>query len=925
MGDIQDNKIEERKLKIKNFLRDKLKIQNKDLAYLIGYLILMLVIYFTFRDKFRLGKEFLFIFLPILSIILFLLKKPTLALLLNIIAFSFIARLQNLSFLIDITTNKYIPADPDAMAFLRYAQYIAENGKLMLIDNLRYFPSGFSGLQEFSFLAYFIVYLYKFLSIFSNIFTLELVDIIYPPIAFAISLVFFFLLTRKLFNNNMALLSTAFLAFVPSYLFRTLTGVSDKEAFATIFLFVAFYFYVLSWTSQNNGKAILFGSLAGVSTALTNLIWGGGVFIFLSMGIFAIIEILLNKFTKKDLYGYFSWLIFSILILILLFGSRYDLGTILLSSTTAIAILAVVFYLIDYLFTEKNILKIKDRIMNKLPSKLFSLIITIIIGSIVVFILFGSSYFIGQITQTINILTIPFATNRWVRTVAENSQPYITDWINNFGKYYLWMFIIGSIFLFYEMHKNLKSKLKLTIIYTIFILGFIFSRYSPSSTFNGINTISILVFMVSFVGLFLLFIIPYFYAHYKNKEMFEEIEKFDKKFLFILIWFFIMIIAARGAVRLIFIFSPITAILASYLIFRFIELSKNLKSKIYTISSSIAFLIIGLILLSNFANSTLAQASSVGPTYNQQWQYMGKWIRENTKEDAVFAHWWDYGYLVQYNNRATISDGGNAGGYEINYFTGRHVLTGQSEKEALEYLKSKNVSHFLAVNDEIGKYPAFSSIGSDVNYDRYSWIVTFGLDESKTQETRNETLYIYTGGFPLDDDLIHNGKIYPRRSAGIGAVILPIKEIKQNNSLEGYNINQPRAILVSNGEQVQIPLNCVYINDKRYEFNDGLNACFRVIPTINNNQINPIGTGLYLSPKVKNSLFAELYLYNKESNNFKVAYSDESQIPLAIYNGRLIGPYKIWEVNYPKDLKVPEEYYKKELPDPKVTIVNEEY
>jgi len=386
-----------------------------------------------------------------------------------------------------------------------------------------------------------------------------------------------------------------------------------------------------------------------------------------------------------------------------------------------------------------------------------------------------------------------------------------------------------------------------------------------------------------------------------------------------------MIIAARGAVRLIFIFSPITAILASYLIFRFIELSKNLKSKIYTISSSIAFLIIGLILLSNFANSTLAQASSVGPTYNQQWQYMGKWIRENTKEDAVFAHWWDYGYLVQYNNRATISDGGNAGGYEINYFTGRHVLTGQSEKEALEYLKSKDVSHLLIVNDEIGKYPAYSSIGSNVDYDRYSWIVTFGLDESKTQETRNETLYVYTGGFPLDDDLIYNGKIYPRRSAGIGAVILPIKEIKQNNSLEGYNINQPSAILVSNGEQIQIPLKCVYINNKKYEFNDGLDACFRVIPTINNNQINPIGAGLYLSPKVKNSLFAELYLYNKESDNFKVAYSDESQIPLAIYNGRLIGPYKIWEVNYPKDLKVPEEYYKKELPDPKVTIVNEEY
>jgi len=920
MGD-EINKIEERKAKIKKFITEKLKFNNKDLLFLVLYIALILIIYFTFGDRFNIGKNFLFIIVPIISIILFLLKKPALALLINIIAFSFVVRLQNLQFLIDVTTQKYIPADPDAMAFLRYAKYIAENGKLMAVDTLRYYPYGFTGLQEFSILAHFIVYLFKFLSIFSSSLTLELVDVIYPPIAFAISLIFFFLLVKNLFNENIALLATAFLAFLPSYLFRTLTGISDKEALATVFMYAAFYFFVLAWNSKDNLKALIFGSLAGLSTALTNLIWGGGTFIFLIIGIFVIIEIILDKFSKKDFLSYLSWFFFSIIFLLVFFSSRYNLGTILLSSTTAVAVFALIFYLIDYFVIRKDLLKIKEKLLNKIPPKLPSLLLTLFIGTLIIFILFGGDYFIGQIKQTLNILIKPFATDRWVKTVAENSQPYLSDWIGQFGKYYFWMFILGSIFLFYEMHKNLKSKLKLTSIYILFISGFIFSRYSPSSIFNGVNTISVIIYLLSFIGLFLLFIIPYFYSYYKNKEHLEEIQKFDKKFLFILIWFFIMVVAARGGVRLIFIFSPVTAILSSYLVFRLFDFIKESKNKVYISTSTIILAVISLLILSNFATSTIAQASSVGPTYNQQWQYMGKWIRENTDENAVFAHWWDYGYLVQYNNRATISDGGNAGGYEINYFTGRHVLTGQSEREALEYLKSKNVSYLLIVSDEIGKYPAFSSIGSDVNYDRYSWIVTFTLDPRQTQETRNETIYVYTGGFPLDDDLVYNGKIYPRQAAGIGAILLPL--IVNKNEVTG--IKQPRAILVYAGQQIEIPLKCIYINNEKHEFDTGLNACFRIIPVIDNNKVSPIGAGLYLSPKVKNSLFAELYLYNKESENFKIAYTDESQIPLAVYNGRLIGPYKIWEVKYPQDLKIPEEYYKRGLPNPEVMIVNENY
>ena len=59
----------------------------------------------------------------------------------------------------------------------------------------------------------------------------------------------------------------------------------------------------------------------------------------------------------------------------------------------------------------------------------------------------------------------------------------------------------------------------------------------------------------------------------------------------------------------------------------------------------------------------------------------------------------------------------------------------------------------------------------------------------------------------------------------------------------------------------------------------------------------------------------------QEGDYFKLAYNDESQIPLSVYNGRIIGPLKIWEISYPDDLVVPEIYYEDILPNPAVTSV----
>ena len=107
---------------------------------------------------------------------------------------AFKIRTSNLVHLVDVTTGKFIPGDPDAAAFLRYAKYVLENGKLMDIDLMRYYPLGYNNLDEFNFLTHFIVYLYKFLHFFNDKITLEYVDVFFPAVTFGAALLFFYLL-----------------------------------------------------------------------------------------------------------------------------------------------------------------------------------------------------------------------------------------------------------------------------------------------------------------------------------------------------------------------------------------------------------------------------------------------------------------------------------------------------------------------------------------------------------------------------------------------------------------------------------------------------------------------------------------------------------------------------------------------------------
>ncbi len=926
------DEIEIRKEKIKNFINEKL--DKKIWLTLAVYIISLIIIYFYFGKTIKYGQFLLFIIIPIISIILIFLKKTEYALLLNIAAWGFIIRIQNLQFLKDATTGTYIPADPDAMAFLRYAQYILEHGSLMNIDTLRYYPIGFTGLIEFKFLSFFIVYLYKFIHFFNPSVTLELIDITYPAIVFPLIIIMFFLFIRKIIGGKQALLAALLLTIIPSFLFRTTTGVSDKEAFGVLAMFTALYFFTAALKSEKTRTAIILSIFSGIFMGVMGLVWGGSALITSTIAIFYVIKIILGKLSKKDIYIYTIWYIFTYGTLALFFGDKYSLSNVTSSLVTLGSTFVFITLIIHYLLFQTKIFKTREKIERKIHPGIFAILITIILGTLFQLIKVGPQFFKSIFNSIFIYLVKPFATNRWVITVAESHQPYIVDWISNFNKVYFWLFLISAIILFYDILKSLNKEEKkrpwlMSAIFGLFLFGFIFSRYSQSSVLNGESNFALFIYFTSIVGFILLTLSPVLFYH-NRKEKFEHLKNVNEGYIFILILFLVLAIAARSAIRLIFIFTPATVIMFSFLVFRIAEKVKQIKTSYLRIGIYIIIILFTINITSDFARATISQASGIGPTYSQQWQVAGDWVRKNTPGDAVFAHWWDYGYLIQTGmRRATLSDGGNARN-AINHFVGRHVLTGHNETEALELLKANNATNLLIISDEIGKYPAFSSIGADENYDRYSWINTFSLDQQNSRETRNGTTLVYTGGTPLDDDIIYQGKLYPRRSAGIGAFLVPVNQKtitnEKNESSTQLNFNQPKALLVYNGQQIEIRLSCIFFQGQEFRFNNyDIDACILLFPVIQNNQVNPIGAALYLSPEVYSTLFTKLYLFGKSSEHFKLVYDDSNNIPLAVYNGRLIGPIRIWQISYPNNLNIPEYYYTNEFPNPEVNEIKDEF
>lgn len=845
--------------------------------------------------------------------------------------------------LLDITTNTWtLGPDLDPWLFERYAKIIVEKGSLPRIDYMRNVPLGFDTTIESMLLPYMIDWTYhllNFLGVKSNV---EFAAVLFPVIMLVLTIISFFLFVREIFirksvksklkANIIALISTFFMIVNPVFLSRTVAGIPEKESAAFFFMFLAFYFFLKGWKSKNLKISILLGVLSGISTALLGLVWGGIIYVFIPIGLAGLVAFILNKVHKKEFLVYGAWIVFSYVIL-MFFSNKYSPIGFFTSISSGLAFLVVIIIIIHFIIWKTKLSEIK--IFNKynIPKTIISFVTAIILIFIFVLIFFGPDFIIEKLKAIHQSIFKPIQ-GRWNITVAENRQPDFKEWSQSFGPFFkniplfFWLFFIGSIVLFKKMLRKVKQKDAwiLTFFYFFFLLGIIFSRYSGSSIFNGDNFISKAFYYLSgflFAGALIYFYIKYYK---KGDKSFGKI-RFEYLVLFSL--FIFTLFTVRGAVRLIMVLGPIASIFVGFLIVESISWFKKFKDETIKV---LVIVIIVLILVGSiycfwiYYKSVKVQAYSFIPSaYNIQWQKSMQWVRESTPENAVFGHWWDYGYWVQsIGNRATVTDGGNAIAY-WNYLMGRYVLTGDNQDDALEFLYNHNTTHYLIDSTDIGKYTAFSSIGSDINYDRYSWIGTFIQDERQTQETSNQTLFVYTGGVGLDEDLVikENGKeiLLPAGSTGVGAIIVPIKK---EGELGAYG--QPYVIMIYQGIQHKVELRYLHINGKLVDFKSGIESAAFIFSRLDQsgNGINKkeFGAAFFISPRLFRGMLSQTYIMDDPLNkfpNFKLVNTQASliiedlraqgmQLPDFVFFQGVQGPIKIWEIKYTGKEKMKKEY-----------------
>lgn len=854
------------------------------------------------------------------------------SLLVIIIIFGFWIRIQNIPLLIDSTTGEKIPLALDPYYFLRVAETIVEGGGLPEFDSMRY-PSLHLPFQD-QFTSHSIILFYKIGEIFNKNLTLNQADIISPVILFILGMILFFFLIKKLTkSNSIALLSSAFLALIPSYLYRTMAGFADHEAIGMVGFFLTLLIGSSALIKLNKKidlkKISLYGGLLGLASAFTILAWSGVAnFIFMIIPLAFFIFWLLKSQNKEKsvlkntLTFYLIWII-SLFIFGGIFGASLlgILNKYLISSQGILSVFVLGFMSLDYFLMKKSKIK-KNR-----QGYVFGILIGL---GILLMIIKGNNVF-SVLGSVWNKLISPFGEGRVGSTVAENAQPYLKNWINEMGKSFFWMFIAGITYLGFEISKGIKKvkeKRYFIFFWILMIFGIIFSKTSASSILNGDNFISQAVY---FIPLFLF--LGYSIKLYYNKQL-----EIKSELIFIASWMFFMIIFARSAVRFFFLITPFVCFSASFFVIKTFEYFRKNKDELLKIVLGI-ILILGIIgagwNLFVFAGSSISQSKQTGPSANYQWQNAMSWVRENTPEDSIFVHWWDYGYWVQYlGERATITDGGHANGF-WDHLIGRYVLTTPNPASALSFMKAHKVSYLLIDQTDLGKYAAYSKIGSDGehnNYDRFASFGTLISEKSQIQETSEGMIRLYQGGIGVDEDIVYEyegkktfipGPIYdnegnPNYKAYLGGVSI---EISNSNEIESA-----KAIYIYNNQQIMVPLKYVYIGDELVDLGGGLDAVFRLYPRFysanGQYQIDSVGAGIYLSPKVSKSLFAQLYLMDDPLNKYsslELAHSEPNYMVKDLKNqGALVdefiyyqgfrGPIKIWKVNENPNIIAREEF-----------------
>ena len=518
-----------------------------------------------------------------------------------------------------ITKNQLL-YDPDSYWWYQLAIYFAgiDDGRLQYfhhvngktIYELAYYPTGRVLENELLLLPFTIGFSYKILGIFGASQTPEgLLNYMFffGPFFGALTAVLAYFLGKELTGSSKAgFVAAVFYSFAKFAMTRNTAGDTGQESLGSFFLFLMLYLFILAVKQKDLRLNVVYAIASGVAFLLAANTWGGTSFYWGLIISTVFTYLAVNVALNRPLAEYRSVCVtFPIFILVGVFipsllgiGHSYVIGVISTHNVFQNLSYLIVFICL-FLIGYEEMKKRKEFSLQPRAIFLAALVI-VILGLFVT----GKFAIFERIFDFIyKLVFTPEEKDLTGKTVAYYRSVGFAEFKSTFGPLLL-VIPVGFLLIGYDFYKN-RDFTSLFLIFFM-ILGIVAFRWMIRLSF------------------FMAFILPLFigvlFARYVDRQRQQGQAKSKKK---------------RGrenqGIQRVNMMVGVAVLL--------FLLSPTMVTSIQTLQGE------------KFADQ------SVMP-----WKLAGEWIKDNTPEDVLLIHWWDYGYHLQtFAIRRTIVDGGNAG------------------------------------------------------------------------------------------------------------------------------------------------------------------------------------------------------------------------------------------------------------------------
>ena len=763
-----------------------------------------------------------------------------------------------LTFWIRIQGVERIPdgqfTENDAYLYHWQANIITEHGKLPARDMHRWLPLGRDNTQLLSLYAYAIAYTHKVFPWMS----LYAIQLYLPVLCFTLGLGTLFLFLARAHGLPFASIVGLLLATLPGSIERSAAGFGDRDAWYWMFGILAVTSYLWKEQMQPGKRRLIATAIAGSTVFLGGISWEGfGLFV----GIILTVE--LWKFcttdTEQHLKEYLLWILMFVPGLYLIspaYRSGYSFTT-HLAALTLLPPLAV--------FTLRGIKYLLMKcfpLMHQHPRKLAGALTLLSIAA-------GAGYIAFQYSTFETTAFTVFET-QLMKSVGELADPHFRFWYRRYGA----IFILGSIGWIAASLALWKWKgLPLALSFSLFTTTTFFRE--PFSNWIGVHPCDTL-FLISLVTTVVCLAIA---CHRKEHTKNELIT------VAMLAWFLLWGALARGGKRYDFFIGLPLAYGTAWLLWfspaHFMEWLKNThrlplhfkESRVTAIVTTVVLIPVlflkplgGHLTRSSYA---AAQMRKPAPGHRTPLEQTLTWIKTELPENTVVAANWGYGnQLTVLGGVKTITDPDHYLPHWIHLYY-RHVFCAQDAREALEFLKTHRATHLmLTKRGVISRAPDYSAVGSVDNDRTFKWTSLFLLSDGRLSRIKR-TPFLY---------------------------IEPIDITSPPNFLTAY---------LKNGETAKLPYVVVqgtqhYIYNWRSSANTPHGGVIFYY-----DEYERLKKADYLPATGWNSLAIRLYLCNELSDIF---------VPIYPTNGNDSVDFKVWEINYPPDIKTNPKYLEMGLP-----------